>query len=78
MPLSVYFAGLGIREVSGQKREQSIISTALTERIDQRIFAYFLSLQINGQEPSSPATRASVPGALLEPLRSSGNPTTRT
>ena len=41
MSLSVHFAGPGIREVTGQKREQAIMSTALTERTKQRIFAYF-------------------------------------
>ena len=43
MPLSVHFTGPGIREVSGQKREQSITSTALTERTKQRSSLFFSS-----------------------------------
>ena len=39
--LSIHFTGLGIREVTGQKQEQAIMSTALTECTKQRIFAYF-------------------------------------
>ena len=38
---SVHFAGLGIREVTGQKREQAIMSTTLIERTKQRNLAYF-------------------------------------
>ena len=42
MPLSVHFTNPGIREVSGQKQEQSIMNTALAERTKQRVFSYFL------------------------------------
>ena len=50
MPLFVHFIGLGIREVSGKKREQSIMSTALTERTKQRISPFFLKSQIDNQK----------------------------
>ena len=60
-------ADLGIREVSGRKREKSITSTALTERTKQGFSPFSLKSQINNQSKGSSTARASMPRSLLGP-----------
>ena len=75
MPLPVLSAGPGIREVSGRKREQSIMSTALTERTKQRTFLFFSKSQIDNQKQKQLDREGLSAQVAARPYGSSGGPT---